>query len=238
MNAQSEMFPFLERDFTVEKIMIDVNDLVVGTSLEECEALSEQYPTYDIIPLSQKGTIMGFWDTVAKKIIPITPKHLITNKTSIFQLLDLFENERYFFVLGNTRITGFVHCSDINNDLVKIPFYILLQSLESLILGQLNLTVEAVGKIGNKQRVDDLIREHEMKLSNDIQLNKIQGLYLSEILELGMKQQIIKLKPQLKQYLEDFRNRVSHADKTLLSEEKDIHKLKRIKDYCISALQN
>lgn len=233
-----DVFTFLQRDFTVEKIMVGIAKLKFGSTTDECKDISMQFEDYDVIPLSQKNIIMGYWDTRVEKIVPLTPKDLITNTTNIFQLFDLFEKRQFFFVMESTQIIGFVHKSDLNNNLFKIPFYVLLQSLESYLLTKIDLSPKAISTIANKERVDSLIASHDKMRTKDIHLDSIQGLYLSEILELSLKQGVITIHQSLKHNLEQFRNRVSHADKSLIVSEKDIPKLKQVKDYCFSVLMS
>jgi hypothetical protein len=233
IGSKSEIVDLLTREFTVEKIMISKSGLIIGDSPENCSKLSGQHPDFDIIPFSQNDVIMGYWEKKHKRIIPISPKDLITSSTDIFKLIDLFEKRMFYFVMKGTEITGYLHRVDLNNDLLKVPFYILLQSLESSLLEKLNLNTDEIKLLDSQSRVKQLLHWHKARQKKDIHMEGVHGLYLSEILELSIKRKILDISLPLKHDLEDFRNRVSHADKSLLNDISEIPRLIKIKDCCL-----
>jgi hypothetical protein len=238
IDSFTEIRNLLSREFTVEKIMVQTSLLISGTTPEDCEAASQENSDYDIIPFSQKDSITGYWEKKSKKIIPITPRHLISSSTSIFKLIDLFEKQPFFFVIKGPHIEGYVHVSDLNNDILKIPFYVLLQSLESKLLIQLQLGLEEISTLDNQERVKQILELNKNIRKMDVHTDIIQGLYLAEILELGIKRKILDIPIPLKHHMEDFRNRVSHAAKPLVKRGEEVSHLRAIKDFCLDFLSN
>jgi hypothetical protein len=232
----TEIRNLLSREFTVDKIMVRTSLLISGTSLEECDSASKSNSDYDIIPFSQNNSITGYWDKRTKRIIPITPKHLISSSTSIFKLIDLFEKRSFFFIIEGPQIEGYIHISDLNNDILKIPFYVLLQSLESSLMRQLQLKLEDISILDNKERVKQIFDLNRNIRKMDVHTDIVQGLYLAEILELSMKRKILDIPISLKHDMEDFRNRVSHAAKPLVKSGEEISHLRAIKDFCLEYL--
>jgi hypothetical protein len=232
----TQIINMLNNDFTVDKIMVPMEYLVLADTKEKCIERGRQHKDLDIIPFVQKGSITGYWDKNQNRIVPLSPKHITTSSTNIFDLIDVFTAQQFFFVMNGPEIVGYVHRVDLNNDLIKIPFYILLQSLESFLLQKMQLELKDISLLKNMERVRHIISIHHEKQERDINLEAVQGLYLSEILELSIQKGIIHLPLPMKHDLEDFRNRVSHADRTLLTSIDEIPKLKHLKDFCIKIL--
>lgn len=232
-----QIVEMLSRDFTTEKIMIPLAELISANSKDECLKLSKKHDDLDIIPFVQKEAITGYWDKRKMRIVPLSPKHIITNSTTILHLIDLFDSHEFFFVMSGPEVVGFVHRSDLNNDLLKIPFYILLQSLESLLLEKLSLSINDVQQLSDNARVKQITDQHMLKMEGDMHIDSVQGLYLSEILEISKNREVLNLSGSMKHLLEDFRNRVSHADRSLLNKPEEISYLKQVKDYCLTMLE-
>jgi len=237
MTNYTQLIAMLARDFTVARIMIPLEHLVIVSSVDECVLVSERHIDLDVFPFIQKGAITGYWERGKAKIFPLTPKCIVTNSTTIFDLIDLLQKRHFYFVMEGSRIIGYVHRTDLNNDLLKIPFYILLQSLEASLLTRLDLKFSDLSLLQNKTRAQFLASMHNERKSKDIHLGSIQGLYLSEILEISIQRGVVEVPGKLKHLLEEFRNRVSHADKSLFQDSNDMVKLKEVKDYCINHLE-
>ena len=232
-----QIINMLNNDFTVDKIMVPLEHLILADTKEKCIEQARQHEDLDIIPFVQKGSITGYWDKHQNRIVPLSPRHITTSSTNIFDLIDVFTAQQFFFVMSGTEIVGYVHRVDLNNDLIKIPFYILLQSLESFLLQNMQLELKDISLLKNKERVSSITSKHLEKQKRDINLESVQGLYLSEILEISIKKGMINLPLPMKHDLEDFRNRVSHADRSLLNNLDEIPRLKQMKDFCISVIK-
>jgi hypothetical protein len=55
---------------------------------------------------------------------------LLSDGTGLLDLLDLLASRDFFFALSANRICGFIHFSDLNNVLVKLPLFVLLAAVE------------------------------------------------------------------------------------------------------------
>jgi hypothetical protein len=56
----------------------------------------------------------------------------VSDATSVLDLVDSLRDRSYFFVLSRQSIAGFVHFSDLNDPVVKLPFFVLLEALERM----------------------------------------------------------------------------------------------------------
>src|SRR2546422_8961439 len=115
----------LARTFTVRQIMVPERKLVRGHDETDAVRLLEQYPDFDVIPIPKSGEITGFQERGASAPHELTREDVVSDGTSVFDLVDVIAKRRHVFVLTGQSIGGYVHFSDLNN-LVKIPFFALL----------------------------------------------------------------------------------------------------------------
>jgi len=60
---------------------------------------------------------------------------LISDGTSLLDLVEILEDHKFSFVLRHREIAGYAHFSELNHHVVKLAFYVILEALERQALG-------------------------------------------------------------------------------------------------------
>ena len=123
--------------FTVKDIMTPRAKLVCAVDAKDARCVSHDNPDYDVIPIQKGKALMGYFERMSGKAKRIGPTVLVADGTSLLDLVDILEERQFSFVLSGQSIEGYVHFSDLNHQLVKLTFYIILQSLERTALNSL-----------------------------------------------------------------------------------------------------
>ena len=58
---------------------------------------------------------------------------------ALIDLVDIFERRKFSFVLSYQSVNGYVHYSDLNHQLVKLTFYVLLEALQKHALASIGM---------------------------------------------------------------------------------------------------
>jgi hypothetical protein len=122
--------PTLERIsnlFTAQDLMTSAGQLKRGDSLEHAMQLFHEY---DVVPYPKAGEIKGFFKREDSGMTPIETGLLLSDGTSVFKILMLLNQNRFYFVISANTIVGYIHFSDLNRPITKIPFFVLFQSIE------------------------------------------------------------------------------------------------------------
>ena len=112
----------LAQTFTVQDIMVKLDDLVCATDVESAIRSLEENPTFDVIPIRRGDTLIQYLERGSKKSKYIGYKNIVSNSTSILEVVDFLINRKYYFILSGQTLSGYLHFSDLNNSIVKIPF--------------------------------------------------------------------------------------------------------------------
>ena len=118
--------------FTTRDLMTPCDVLVRADSLEEGHAEGERRG-YDVIPHPRVGPLTGYYYR-GGDLTPLTPSHLVSDGTSLLDLLSLLARREFYFVLRGSEISGYVHFSDLNKPLMRTPLYLLLVATERHLL--------------------------------------------------------------------------------------------------------
>jgi hypothetical protein len=114
----------LSRAFSVQDILTETEQLRRADTLGNAEPLFHEY---DVVPYPRKGLIQGFFKRVSEQLHNIEPRHIVSEGTSLFDLPQLFCEGLFYFVIAGNRIVGYVHYSDLNKPVVKVPFFAMFQ---------------------------------------------------------------------------------------------------------------
>jgi hypothetical protein len=123
--------------FTVHDIMTGNPDLVCGANNRDAASKSDVNPDFDVIPIQRDGKLTGYFMRGTRSTKRITASDLISDGTSLFDLVDILEVRQFVFVLGRERIQGYVHFSDLNHQLVRLTFYVILEAIERMALNSI-----------------------------------------------------------------------------------------------------
>src|ERR1051326_1538360 len=136
MPKLAETLENLAKLFTVRSIMTD--ELLSANNSVEAKDLLKKNKDFDLIPIRDKGLLHSYLRRGSADVQLITIDDTIGDGTSILDLVDLLAKREFCFVIGKAAIAGYVHFSDLNNHIVKLPFFILMEALEQHIVREVH----------------------------------------------------------------------------------------------------
>jgi hypothetical protein len=224
----------LAASFTVRDIMVERNNLVCSNSHDNAQLLLSQHPEYDIIPLPVTGPLTAYVRRDEQKVRKISSIDLISDGTSLMDLPCLLDDRVFFFVLSSNQINGYIHYSDLNNSLMKLPFFVLFEAVEcflwQLVSGRLD---EAdIPVVLDQDRVNTINKRKSKAQKNDVDMGWSGLFTFSEILKFAFHYGFIDTNNEDRDILTTVRNRVAHADKLLIKEHKDAKELAKTYNLC------
>lgn len=232
----------LSRGFVAADIMKPNDELICGTSVDHAKRLLEEHEQYDIIPICEGNRIASFLNRGSpQKQESIQIQHTISSETPILDLLDSLTEENFVFVVGQRRIIGFVHFSDLNDPIVKIPLFVLLEGLERVMT---NLIREIVNDgnldkvIKDPKRLNVLRKKMASLIKKNAEREWSTMFYTKEILEAAVYFEKASIKQKDIDDIANVRDRVCHAasKKELVEDHSDIRRLQKVKSLCLSFL--
>lgn len=222
--------------FTVRDIMTPNAALVCATSEMGAGDVSDNHSDYDVIPIKKKATIVGYFERKSRKTNAITISNLISDGTSLADLVDILVERRFAFVLRRDKIEGYVHFSDLNHQLVKLTFYVLLESLERLALSSIQSRIdrESLKKDLSDMRFEQI--EKAYKKAGRAGRDLVSFLSLKDILRLGAKAGAISVEEHFIRAMGNVRNRAAHGTISFISSYKEVSRLAIVKRECLRVL--
>jgi hypothetical protein len=172
---------------------------------------------YDLMPLIENKAFIGY---VERKILEqtneirtaykeITVEKIVSADTAITDMINLFQNSRFFFVLEGNDLVGLVTYSDLNKSPVRALIFILISKFEFLLLQQIKNNYENSLSWFNK-----LDRKRQNKISNIFENKKKADAdtVIEDCLNLGDMICILEQD-------EDFRSRIGYLSKSSCEKE-------------------
>ena len=141
----------LSEKFVASDIMVVKEDIVSAENEQEALRLLEQNPQFDLIPLRAANRLVAFLERGTDRAKKIQIKHVIGCDTPILDLVRILSEKRHVFVLRECEIVGLIHFSDLNDQVVKLPFFILLEGLERKI-------ADSIRRVVNKDMLPVIIK--------------------------------------------------------------------------------
>ncbi len=161
-------------------------------------------------------------------------------ETSVLELPELMRQKEYYFVLSESLVAGYIHFSDLNNSLVKLPYFILLEAIERHVWQAISsrLNEEDFPKVlSDDIRVQQLKQMHAKAAEEKTDMGWEGMLPFSEMLTFAVYYGVSRLTKNNIQLLSEVRNRVAHTDRPLVQTHSDMHKLVKIRELCQKLLQ-
>lgn len=226
----------LSKAFTVQDIMTRREEMVTAKTAKEAYNISSKpdFP-YDIIPLvSTDGNITGYSKKGESEGQSLNVRNILSVETGLIALPYLFEKQDFFFILECNQLVGYVHFSDLNNNIMKIPLFVLFETLERKmwqLIRKRTQEDDIQRVIKDSKRVKTILREHREMIKDNTDIGFSCILLFGEILDLTISFKIIDLPKKDAELLKQFRNMVAHVKDDVLIEKKgDINKLTRLID--------
>lgn len=240
MSDLRETLRRLARRFVARDLMVPREELVCAEDLREAEKKLEAYPKFDIIPIRQAQRIVWFLERGQAKHRTIQVQHVIGPETPILDLLDSLCNQTFVFVVEKHEVVGLVHFSDLNDPIVKLPYFVLLEGVERQVTDSIKNLVqeELLSKfIGASDRVAAIRDKMKRLKEKHAEREWVTVLYFREILDAARYFGKLRLKDSEIADLSDVRTRVDHAAaKDLVEEHSDVKRLKDVVKLCSSVL--
>ena len=128
MTELMETIQRLANGFVARDIMTPADQLVCADSEAGARLRLEENLRFDIIPILSGGRLLAFLerDQPCPKTIQIS--HLVSANTPILDTVDRLCDRRFVFVLGRGEVIGLIQFSDLNDPVVKLPFFVLVGS--------------------------------------------------------------------------------------------------------------
>lgn len=230
----SDILRQLGASFTVRDIMVPYEDFVTIDSESEAQRFFDKYEDFDYTASLTRGRITTSYKRDVPGSFELGQEHLLSDGTSLLELLSLMANREFFFILSANKICGFVHFSDLNHELVKLPLFVLLAAAESHLWLHVNegLTEDEVESVMAPERFDEVVRRRKEARERNVDRGWGGLLYFGEILELARFRGLTCILVDDLYRLIEARNRVAHHDRLLVEKHEDVGELARIRDLC------
>jgi len=218
----------LANQFTVRDIMVPVEKLVKAKTPVEAHRLLDEYDDFNLVPVEASGKIIGYIERNSPELKLIDFDMAIGSGCSILDIVDVFAERQFCFVLGKWGIEGYVHFSDLNHHLVNLPFYILLQAVEfyTISLIQDRLDEEVLHKVLDTSEANKIAKRFNKNKLNDVNRSLLNEISLKGMLQVAVYFGLLELGDEEITELYKVRNSLSHAPERLIRKHDDAKRLK------------
>lgn len=222
--------------FTARDIMIPEAGLTCADNGIEAASVSRNYPDFSVIPLRQNAKLGGYFLRDSQAVREIVLNDLISDGTSLLDLVEIFEDREFSFVLTHREIAGYVHFSDLNHHLVKLTFYVILEALERHALSSIpqRNDREYLSKNLDPSRFTQIDKQY--KRDGDAARSLFNYLNVSDILRLAVKAGTIQLDDNVIKTMKDIRDGAAHASENIVADFESVKKLATVKRECLRIL--
>jgi hypothetical protein len=222
--------------FTVKDVMTPRAGLVCAVNDIQAGGVSDSNPDYDVIPIQHNGTLTGYFERKSGRTKRISPTDLIADGTSLLDLVDILEERQFSFVLSRQKIEGYVHFSDLNHQLVKLTFYVILEALERMALNSIQgrSDRESLKRDLGQERFKQI--EKAYKRAGRAARDLVSYLNLADILRLAAKTGPITVEDRLIKAMKKARDGAAHGLENLVSSYDDLTTLANVKRECLRVL--
>jgi hypothetical protein len=240
MTDLQETLRRLARRFVAQDIMKPRNQLVCADSEADAPKRLQENPPYDIIPILSGGKVLAFLERGQPRRETIQIQHLVGAATPILDLVDTMSERRFVFVLGRHEVIGLIQFSDLNDPVVKLPFFVLLEGVERRLVDALQglVTEDVIPELIRDAKRVDAIRKKMAKLQDDkADRDWVTPMYFREILEAAVHFRKVSLEVVQIEELSAIRNRVVHAAREeLIERHGDVKRLSLVRHLCMSIM--
>jgi len=235
--ATSENLERLATAFTVRDIMVSVRSLKCATEESDAESVSKANPDFSVIPIKSRSGLSAYYLRDSHQLSQIGVPDLIGDGTGILDLVDILESQEFVFVLGPKQVDGYIHFSDLNDPLVKLTFYVLLQGVECFALESVKtrLTDEFLEEILGKSRFTQIQKLY--RDTGDAGQSIINYLNIADALRVARAGGKLEIEDSVIHAVKHVRNGTAHVPENLVSDYSDVRKLAQVKRQCLRILR-
>ena len=236
MPTIEETLKRLATTFTVKDIMVPDADLTIAADDLAAIRVSHDNPDFSVIPIRQNGKLTGYFERDSRSTKKIELNDLISDGTSLLDLVEILEDRQFSFVLSHRRIEGYVHYSDLNHHLVKLAFYVVSEALERVALDSIQGRDdrESLKRDLDPARFKQI--EDAYKRTGDAARGLVSYLNIADLLRLAAKANAIHIEDGVVKVIKDVRDASAHPSNNLVSSYADVKKLADVKRECLLVL--
>ncbi|CAN5263784.1 hypothetical protein BH10ACI1_BH10ACI1_25880 [soil metagenome] len=226
----------LSRAFSVQDIMTEVSLLKRAQTLSDAKNL---FSEYDIVTYPKKGKIEGFFKNDSEDKHNIETGFIVSEGTSLFDLPQLFCENYFYFVISANKIVGYVHYSDLNKPLVKIPFFAMFQAVERKLWDKIQnkISEDAIRTLFPND-TDNFLKQKKKAEKNNVDVGWVGIFSFPYILRLARHYGFTDLSDEEIKQLKEIRNKVAHSDHYLIKDTNDVKTLAESHDIFINLLKS
>lgn len=222
--------------FTARDIMIpDVGLTCAGDGIEAA-SVSKGYPDFSVIPIRRNAKLTAYFLRDSRVLREIILSDLISDGTSLLDLVEIFEDREFCFVLTHREIAGYVHFSDLNHHLVKLTFYVILEALERHALSSIPHENDREYLSNNLDPSRFTQVDKQYKRDGDAARSLFNYLNISDILRLAVKAGTIELNKNVIKAMKDIRDGAAHASENIVADFESVKKLATVRRECLRIL--
>jgi hypothetical protein len=184
---------------------------------------------FEIVPAKQGDLITAYWHTtpagsISKRKVDFP--RVVSDGCDIPALVPVLAERRYVFVVGGDRVVGYIHFSDLNRPQVKVPFFVLFEALERLLVERLRacLTPESL-RVALPRRAKRLLEQYAERQAAGADHSLATVLSFTEVLRAARSLGQLVIEDDGIELLSTFRNLVAHAGKDLVRDHEDVKRL-------------
>jgi len=232
MPTTEETLKRLAITFAVRDIMIPEAGLTCAGDGIEPARVSKHYPDFSVIPLRRDAKLTGYFLRDSQTLREIILNDLISDGTSLLNLVDIFEDREFSFVLTHRQIAGYVHFSDLNHHLVKLTFYVILEALERHAVNSIPQKNDHEYLTENLDPIRFAQIDKQYRRDGDAARSLFNYLNISDILRLAVKAGTITLDDDVIKAMKDTRDGAAHVSENIVAHFKSVKRLAAVKRDC------
>ena len=229
----------LAQAFTVRDIMVPRVKLVCTPDEPSARTRLVENADHDVIAIEQDGKVVSYLERGAERQRPIRLEDMVSDSTSILDLVDVLQHRVFCYVVGAQRIVGYVHFSDLNNHLAKLPYFVLFEAVESRVANLIGdrITEAVLDQVLDPQRCDGLRKAMARQKSDRSDLGWYALLSFNELIRFAVHLGSIDLRQTDIEVISRVRNLVAHAaGEPLVEAHADVKRLVLARSVCMSAV--
>ena len=240
MDNRRDPFLVVASAITVVDIMTPVAELQRANTGADAQPW---FSTFDVVPYPASEEIHGYFQKGRRQYHALTQSDMVSDSTSLLSLPQLLSTRKFYFVLSQDTITGYVHYSDLNRTVAKLPFFALFQDLEARLWDHINSVTQShdVEAVFKRDRAKNLLNKRHTRERADTDIGWTGLFSFADILTLAKHHGLIVLTETEHSTLVSKRNAVAHPDRPLVAHYLAVKQLLNVRDLCariVSALQS
>jgi len=227
--------------FSVRDFMIAKDDLVCASSDDIARIELEKHPAFDVIPLIDKnGEISAYFERERNKRRSFRQGDIVSDSTSILSLVSILRSRKFCFVLAKDKIVGYIHFSDLNRGIVKLPYFLILEDLECRLVERIGHEIheDNLQAVLDPERIKQVKDRMQRMKDTRSELRWVNLLYFKEIVEFAIYFKIVQLEAAQVEILAQIRNSICHADRPLIEKHEDLRSLDEAGHICLSLIES